>query len=138
MPDPAELLKAWQDAVGEVGSAAASLLSRPAGVAGDLLEPLQNQAQVIERVLQSQLDFQRELLTQALAPARLALDIIDQATEAYRAQATAFRSASASFAQLADLMEQQAELIERTSAAIRDPVAALRSTAAEADSERGA
>jgi ABC-type transporter Mla subunit MlaD len=138
VPDPAELLKAWQDAVGEVGSAAASLLARPAGVAGDLLEPLQNQAQVIERVLQSQLDFQRELLTQALAPARLALDIIDQATEAYRAQAKAFRSASASFAQLADLMEQQAELIERTSATIRDPVAALRSTAAEADSERGA
>jgi flagellar motor switch protein FliG len=138
MPDPADLLKAWQDAVGEVGSAAASLLAGPAGVAGEVLGPLQSQAQLIERVLQSQLDFQRELLTQALAPARLALDIVDQVTEAYRAQATAFRSASASFTQLADLIEQQAELLERTSAAIRDPVAALRSAAAEADSESGA
>ncbi len=129
MPDAADLLKAWQAAVGDVGSAAGSLLSGPAG-------ELQNQAKVIERVLQSQLDFQRELLTQTLAPARLALDIIDQATEAYRAQAAAFRSASESFSQLADLMEQQAELVERTSSAIRDPVAALRSAAAEAEAER--
>jgi ABC-type transporter Mla subunit MlaD len=134
MPDPGELLKAWQDAVGEVGSAAASLVSGRAGIAGDLLEPLQNQAQVLERVLQKQLDFQRELLAQALAPARFALDLVDQVTEAYRAQAKAFRSASASFSQLADLMEQQAKLIERASTTIRDPVAALRS-AAEAREE---
>ena len=135
MPDPADLLKAWQDAVSEVGGIAAALVSGSTSTAADVLQPLQNQANVIERVLQSQLAFQRELLATALAPARLALEIVDQVTDAYRSQAQAFRSASASFGQLADLMEQQAELVERTSGAIRDPLAALRAAAAEAEAE---
>ena len=44
MASPTDLLKAWQDAIGEVGGAAASLVSGPAGAAGELLSPLQEQA----------------------------------------------------------------------------------------------
>jgi hypothetical protein len=122
MADPADLFKAWQDAIREVGGVAASLVSAPAGLAGDLLGPLQRQAELLEQVLQRQIDFER-----ALAPARAALDLVDQAASTMRAQATAFRAASLSFGQAAELLEQQAEIIERAGGTLRDPVAALRS-----------
>jgi hypothetical protein len=131
MAEPADLLHAWQDAIREIRGAAASLVSHPAGLASDLLEPLQRQSELLERVLQRQLEFERALIGSAIAPARAALDLVEQATTAFRAQAVAFRGASVSFGQLASLMEQQAELLERASAAIRDPVSALRSAGAE-------
>jgi hypothetical protein len=134
MADPSDLLTAWQDAIREVGGIAASLVSGPAGLAGDVRSVLQRQTEQLERVLQRQLEFERELVARASAPARAALELVEQATVAYRAQAKAFRAASVSFGQLAELIEQQAELVERASAAIRDPVAALRSAGAEAAS----
>src|SRR5947209_5817863 len=96
MPDPTDLLKAWQDAVREVGGIAASLVSGPAGKAGELLEPMQRQAEQVQRVLERQLEFERELVTRAIAPARATLEMAEQATIAYRAQATAFRAAAGS------------------------------------------
>ena len=39
MPDPADLLKAWQHAIRDLGGIAASLASGPAGAAGDLVRP---------------------------------------------------------------------------------------------------
>jgi hypothetical protein len=131
MADPADLLKAWQNAIRDVGGAAASIVSGSAGAAGDLLEPLQHQGELLEKVLQRQLEFERELVNRATAPARAALDFVEQSTVAFRAQAIAFREASDAFGQLATLMEQQAELVQRAGAAIRDPVAALRSAAAD-------
>jgi hypothetical protein len=128
MADPADLLNACGDAIRDLGGAAASLASGPAGLTIDLLRPMQRQAELLEQVLQRQLEFERELVGRAVAPARAALELVEQATGTFRAQAAAFRAASAVFGQLADLMEQQAELVERTGAAIRDPVAALRST----------
>src|SRR5450759_5046763 len=104
MADPADLLHACQEAIRDAGGAAASLVSSPAGLAGDLLGPLQRQAELLERVLQRQLEFERELISSAVAPARAALDLVEQATVAFRAQATAFRGASVSFGQLANLM----------------------------------
>ncbi len=126
MPDPADLLKAWQDAVREVGGVAASIVSGPAGKAGDLLEPMQKQAEQVQRVLERQLEFERDLVTRAIAPARATLEMAEQATIAYRAQAKAFRAAAASFGQVAELMEQQAEIVERVGTAVRDPLSALR------------
>jgi ABC-type transporter Mla subunit MlaD len=126
MPDPADLLKAWQDAVREVGGVAASIVSGSAGKAGDLLEPMQKQAEQVQRVLERQLEFERDLVTRAIAPARATLEMAEQAAIAYRAQAKAFSAAAASFGQLADLMEQQAEIVERVGVAVRDPLSALR------------
>jgi methyl-accepting chemotaxis protein len=128
MADPADLLKAWQNAIRDVGGVAASLASGPAGVAGDLMRPLQHQAEVLEQVLQRQLDFERELLNRAAAPLHSTLELIDQVTGTLHAQATSFRAASTSFHQLAALMDQQADLLERAGNTMRDPLAAFRST----------
>jgi len=131
MADPADLLRAWQRSIRELGGVAASLASSPAGTASDLLRPLQHQAELLQQVLQRQLEFERELLGRAVAPLRSAQELVDQATETWRAQATSFRAASKTFGQLAGLMDQQADLLERAGAAIRDPVAVFRSTGDE-------
>ena len=131
MADPADLLKAWQNAIRDVGGAAASLASGPTGVASDLLRPMQHQAELLQQVLQRQLEFERELVGRAVAPLRAAHELVDQATETFRAQATSFRAASKTFGQLAGLMDQQADLLERAGATIRDPIAAFRSTGDE-------
>jgi len=128
MADPADLLKAWQNAIRDVGGVAASLASAPAGVAGDLTRPLQHQAELLEQVLQRQLDFERELLNRATAPLHSTLQLIDQATGTLHAQATSFRAASTTFHQLAGLMDQQADLLERAGDTMRDPLAVFRST----------
>ena len=127
MADPVDLLKAWQNAIRDVGGAAASLASAPAGVASDLLRPLQHQAELLEQVLQRQLDFERELLSRAVAPLHTTLELIDQATETLHAQATSFRAASTTFHQLAALMDQQADLLHRAGTTMRDPLAAFKS-----------
>ena len=72
MADPADLLKAWQNAIRDVGGAAASLASGPTGVASDLLRPMQHQAELLQQVLQRQLEFERELVGRAVAPLRAA------------------------------------------------------------------
>jgi ABC-type transporter Mla subunit MlaD len=131
MADPGDLLKAWQNAIRDVGGAAASLASGPAGVASELLRPLQRQAELLQQVLERQLDFERELVGRAVAPLRAALELVDQATGTFRAQATSFRAVSKTFGQLADLMDQQADLLERAGVTIRDPLGAFRSPAIE-------
>ena len=57
MADPADLLKAWQHAIRDLGAIAASLAS----AASDLVRPLQNQAELLQQVLQRQLEYEREL-----------------------------------------------------------------------------
>jgi ABC-type transporter Mla subunit MlaD len=123
--DPADLLKAWQKAIREVGGA---LASAPAGVASDIVGPLQHQADLVQQVLQRQLEFEREVLNRATAPFHTTLELMDQATETLRAQAISFRAASTTFHQLASLMDQQADVLHRAGATMRDPLGAFRST----------
>jgi prophage DNA circulation protein len=136
MANPTDLLKAWQDAIGEIGGVAASLVSGPAETAGELLAPLQKQAEQLERVLQRQLEFERAILGNAVAPARAALEIFEQTTAALHAQAKAFHAAASSFEQVAELMEQEAALMEQAAKTLRDPVAALRSAGAAVRGDR--
>ena len=124
MADPADLLRAWQHAIGDLGAIAASLASGPAGAASDLVRPLQHQAELLQQVLQRQLEFERELVGRAAAPLHAAQDLVDQATGTFRAQATSFRAASTTFGQLAGLMDQQADLLERAGTLMRDPLTA--------------
>jgi hypothetical protein len=88
MADPADLLKAWQHAIRDLGGVAASLASGPAAAASDLVRPLQHQAELLQQVLQRQLEFERELVGRAAAPLHAAQDLVDQATGTFRAQAT--------------------------------------------------
>jgi len=131
MADPSDLLRAWQSAIRDLGGTAASLASGPAGVASDLLRPLQRQAELLQQVLERQLDFERELLGRAIAPLRATLELVDQATGTLHAQATSFRAASRTFGQLADLMDQQADLLERAGTTLRDPLATFRASGGE-------
>jgi hypothetical protein len=135
MADPADLLKAWQHAIRDLGGVAASLASGPAGAASDLVRPLQHQAELLQQVLQRQLEFERELVGRAAAPLHAAQDLVDQATGTFRAQATSFRAASTTFGQLAGLMDQQADLLERAGTLMRDPLTAFRSAGDEAIAE---
>ena len=80
MADPADLLKAWQHAIRDLGGVTASLASGPAGAASDLVRPLQHQAELLQQVLQRQLQFERELVSRAVAPLHAAQELIDQAT----------------------------------------------------------
>jgi hypothetical protein len=124
--DPADLLKAWQRAIRDLGGVAASLASGPAGAASDLARPVQHQAELLQQVLQRQLEFERELLGRAAAPLHAAQDLVDQATGTFRAQAISFRAASTTVGQLAGLMDQQADLLERAGTLMRDPLTAFR------------
>jgi hypothetical protein len=136
MADLGDLLHAWEAAIREVGGAAGSVAAGSAELAGQLGAPLRRQADVLEKVLQRQLDFERELVGRLLTPARTVLDVAEQTTSALRAQATAFRVAAASFGQVADLLEQEAELLQHASSSIRAPVAALRSAGAALRDDR--
>jgi len=128
MADPTDLLRAWQNAIRDLGGVAGSLAAGSAGMAGDLPRRLQHQAELLQQVLQRQLEFERELVSRAVAPLRTSLDLVDQATGNFHEQAATFRGASKTFAQLADVMEQQARLLDRASATLRDPAAVFRST----------
>ena len=132
MADAVDLLKAWQHAIRDLGGVAGSLASGPAAAASDLVRPLQNQAELLQQVLQRRLEFERELVGRAAAPLHAAQDL-DQATGTFRAQATSFRAASATFGQLAGLMDQQADLLERAGTLMRD---GLVSASQGCDSER--
>jgi hypothetical protein len=122
--DPADLLKAWKKGVAELGGA---LASAPAGLVGDLARPLQQQADLVQAVLQRQLEFERDLVGRATAPLQATLGLMDQAAETLRAQAISFRAASTAFQTLASLLEQQADLMQNAGATVRDPLGFFRS-----------
>jgi hypothetical protein len=90
MADPADVLKAWQHAIRDLGDLGASLASGPAGAASDLVRPLQHQAELLRHVLQRQLEFERELVGRAVNPLHTAQKLVDQATGSFREQATSF------------------------------------------------
>ena len=55
MADPADLLKAWQHAIRDLGGVAASLAPARPERPSDLVRPLQRQAELLQQVLQRQL-----------------------------------------------------------------------------------
>jgi hypothetical protein len=128
-PDPADLLRAWENAVREVGSMAGSVMQNTADVGGAIAAPFQRQAELLEQILSRQIALEKELVAVLTLPARAVLDLGSQTTEAMAAQARAFRAAAQGLAQAADLIEQQAELVGSAIGTIRDPLGAIRSIA---------
>ena len=118
MADPADLLRAWQHAIGDLGAIAASLASGPAAAASDLVRPLQHQAELLQ--------------TRVGYPSGRS-GLVWRGT--FRAQATSFRAASTTFGQLAGLMDQQADLLQRAGTLMHDPLTAFRSAGDEAIAE---
>ena len=127
MADPGDLLRAWQEVIRQIRSAAAPLTGPSADLTRQLLAPLQRQAELVEQTLLGQAEFQREIADRVLAPVNAVLEALEQTSTAMRTQAQAFDAAAASFKQASDLLELQASLIERATGSIRDPAAFVRS-----------
>jgi hypothetical protein len=127
VPGPADLANAWQDAIKEVAGSAKALVSESAGAASEIAKPLQRQADLLERVLQRQLEFERDVLSRIVEPARVALELSEEATAAFHEQASAFRAASKSLGELAELNERQGKLAEQATGVVQDVLAMLRS-----------
>jgi hypothetical protein len=117
MPDPRELLTAYQDTL--------KGLRRGVGPMGVLVAPLQLTADLLDQMLlrQQALETQvDETFKQLEAVYELARD----APAALRTQAKAFTAAAAAFEQAAQVMNLQADLLERTGNALNVPARVLR------------
>lgn len=126
MPEPVDLLRAWESAIRELGGVASALVHGSTEVGGQLTAPLQRQAELLEQIMQRQLELERELIAAMTAPARTVLDLSAQTAEAMTEQARAFRSASQALGQAAELLERQAELFRTAVGTLRDPLGTLR------------
>ena len=115
-PEPADLLRAWQDAIGQLRAAADPITGQMEGA-----------QKLLEQLLQRQAQFEKEVVGLVGAPVTGMLELIDQSAAAMRAQARAFDGASSSFKHASELLDLQASLLERAGESMRDPVSALKS-----------
>lgn len=121
MPEPADLLHAWEDAIRQLRGVAAPITGQTDAV-----------RKLLEEVLQRQVAFERDLVGRVTAPVNGMLDLLEQSAAAMRAQASAFEAAASSFKHASELLDVQAALLERTNESIRDPVGAVKSAGAAA------
>jgi DNA anti-recombination protein RmuC len=113
MPEPADLLSAWQDAIRQLGRATSSLTGAP--------------AELLEQAMRRQADFEKELAGRMLAPVGTVIEALEQAAEAMHTQAEAFAAASKAFKQAGELVEVQAQMLDRTTQALKAPAELVRS-----------
>jgi hypothetical protein len=106
--DPADLIHAWQQAISHLRSAAAPVTGVSEDITWQLLAPLQQQAELLERGLRRQVEFEKELVERMLGPVTALLELLDQSAAAMRTQAQAFEAAAASFGQASELLELRA------------------------------
>ena len=111
MADPGDLMHAWQEAIKQLRGVAA---------------PVAGATDLIENALRRQLEFEKQLAGQILAPLNVLVDVLDQSASAMRAQAAAFDAAAMSFKQASDLLEVQATLLDQAARSMRDPTQALK------------
>jgi hypothetical protein len=137
MPEPIDLLKAWESAIQEVAAFAGATVQGGADLAGQVRDELQRQAKLLEEILRRQLDLEKELLARMTQPARQLLEIGSQASDAMAAQAQAFRAASLSLSQAADLLEQQANLAGAAMRTLQDPLSVIRGASEQPPSAGG-
>jgi hypothetical protein len=133
MADPADLVRAWQDALQQLRRVAAPNLDQ--STLRQLIAPLQRQAEVFEQALRRQAEFEAQLGRRLLAPMESVVELLDQTPAAMRAQAQAFEAAALSFKQAAEVLEAQAAVMERAISTIRLPTDLLKSIGGLADSE---
>jgi DNA anti-recombination protein RmuC len=117
MPDPADLLSAWQDAIRQLGRATAPLTGPP--------------VELLEQAMKRQAEFEKELVGRMLAPVGTVIDALEQTSSAMHAQAEAFSAASKAFKQAGELVEVQAKMLERTTQALKGPAELVRSVSGD-------
>jgi hypothetical protein len=117
MPEPADLLSAWQEAIRQLGRATAPLTGPP--------------VELLEQVMRRQVDFEKEMVGRMLAPVSTVIDALEQTSSAMHAQAQAFQAAATAFKQAGDLVEVQAKMLERTTQALKAPAELVRAVSPE-------
>ena len=117
MPEPADLLRAWQDAIRQLGRATASLTGPP--------------AELLEQAMRRQVEFEKELMGRMLAPVGTVIEALEQTSEAMHAQAQAFAAAATAFKRAGELVELQAEMLERATSALKAPADIVRAVRGE-------
>ena len=137
MAEPADLLKAWQEAIKQLRGAAAPVAGVSEDVVRQMIAPLQRQAELLEDALSRQMAFEKDLAGRVLAPMNAVLGLVDQSAAAMRSQAQAFDAASEAFKRSAQLLEVQASLLEEAGRSLRDPTRALKAAGGELGRARG-
>ncbi len=99
MADFRDLLPSWQEAIRQLRGGAAAITGPSADLVRPLLAPLQRQAELLEEAVRHQVDFEQQLVGRLLTPYNVAVDALEQASSAMRAQSQAFEAAAASFSQ---------------------------------------
>jgi hypothetical protein len=131
--DPADLVRAWRDAVQQLRDVAAPNLDEL--TLSKLIAPLQRQAEIFEQALRRQAEFDAQLGRRLLAPMESFVEVVDQTPAAVRAQAQAFEAAALSFKQAAEVLEAQAAMMEQAIKTMTLPTDLLKSIGGLTDSE---
>jgi hypothetical protein len=135
MADSVDLVRAWQEALQQLGRVATGKLDE--STLDQVIAPLQRQAVVLEQALRRQGEFER-LGRRLLVPMEGFVEVLEQAPAAMRAQARAFEAAAVSFKKAAEVLDAQAAVLERAVGTMRLPADLLKSVGGLADSEASA
>ena len=109
--------------------ASAASVGSHAEIPRQLLEPMQKQVELLQRVIELERRIQRELAGRVLAPVDAIFDLVEQSGLMLRSQAEALESAGRALEETARLVRTQGELFERTIAALREPAELARAAA---------
>lgn len=94
-----------------------------------LLEPMQRQLELLERLVEREQRLQRDITGQLVAPFDAVFDLLEESGATLARQADAMRSAGRALEEAAGLMKQQAALFERTIHTLRGPVELVKAVA---------
>lgn len=122
MPEPADLLSAWQDSIRQLGRATSSLTGAP--------------AELLEQAMRRQIEFEKEIVGRVLAPVGTVIEALEQTSSAMHTQAEAFAAAASAFKRAGELVELQAQMLERTTHALKAPAELIGSVRGEKGSSR--
>ena len=96
-------MKAWQDMIEQFQKAG---LSSNAEFVQLMFAPMQQQFELLQKAVETQAEFQRQVTEQALAPMRQVLDGLKQAAKTTRAAGEALKEAGNLLTQQATAMDQ--------------------------------
>jgi hypothetical protein len=114
-----ELLGEWRKVMDSLVASAASVSGR--SEIRQLLEPMQRQLELVQKVIESERRLQKRLAGVVLAPMDSVFDLLEDSGVMLREQAEALQTAGRALEETAGLIKTQAELFERTIAALREP-----------------
>ena len=115
-----ELLGEWRKGMDSLLASASSVGGR-ADITRQLLEPMQRQLELIQKVIERERTLQKRVAGVVLAPMDAVFDLLEESGVMLREQAQALQTAGRALEETAGLVKTQAELFERTIAALREP-----------------